>query len=107
MKRSEIWIVSAKGPIAKTRPAVILQSDLFSETSSLTICAFTSDVTDGPITRPVVEPSPINGLTADSRAMVDRLTTIDRRNLARRIGELGAADMEKIERAILVFLGIA
>lgn len=106
MKRSEVWVVSAKGPIAKPRPAVIMQNDLFSETSTLTVCAFTTDPTEALLIRPVIDPSVANGLTAISRAMVDRLTTVDRAILAKRIGELNAHEMEKIQRSILLFLGI-
>jgi mRNA interferase MazF len=46
MKRGEIWTL-AGGPdyAGKPRPCVVLQSDVFTETASLTICTVTSDPT--------------------------------------------------------------
>ena len=39
--------------------------------------------------------------------MVDKITTVRRERLSRRIGSLSDTDMRRIDRAILVFLGIA
>ena len=39
--------------------------------------------------------------------MVDKITTVRRERLNRRIGSLSSTDMRRIDRAILVFLGIA
>jgi mRNA interferase MazF len=63
MKRGEVWTVSAGGPYAgKPRPAVIVQEDRFEATSSITICAFTTDPTEAPLLRMLAEPSDRNGL---------------------------------------------
>jgi mRNA-degrading endonuclease toxin of MazEF toxin-antitoxin module len=70
MKRGEVWTVSAGGPYAgKPRPAVIVQEDRFEATNSITICAFTTDPTDAPLLRMMIEPSDRNGLTNASRLM--------------------------------------
>lgn len=50
-------------------------------TSSITVCAFTSDPTDAPLFRLVVESSEANGLDATSRVMVDKVTTVPRAKL--------------------------
>ena len=39
--------------------------------------------------------------------MVDKITTVRQERLSRRIGALSDKDMRRIDRAILVFLGIA
>jgi mRNA interferase MazF len=39
--------------------------------------------------------------------MVDKLTTVPRAKLGRRLGRLDPADMVRLERAVLVFLGLA
>jgi len=107
MKRGEIWTVAAKGGYAsKPRPAVIVQSDLYDATASVTICIFTTDETDDEVLRPLVEPSARNGLQKPSRLMVDKMTTVPRERLGRRIGELSVRDMNRLERGLLVFLGI-
>ncbi|MBL8907040.1 MAG: type II toxin-antitoxin system PemK/MazF family toxin [Rhizobiales bacterium] len=108
MKRGEIWTVSGGGDFAgKPRPAVIIQDDSFAATGSVSICAFTSDPTDAPLFRVAVAPGPENGLKTESRLMADKLTTVSRDRLGNKIGELPAADMKRLERAIMVFLGLA
>ncbi len=107
MKRGEIWTVSASGYAGKPRPAVIVQDDRFDATASITLCVFTSDETEAPLFRLTVEPSARNGLKAESRLMVDKITTVSRDRLGKQIGSLDDQDMLRLNRAILVFLGLA
>ena len=108
MKRGELWVVAGGGDYAgKPRPVVVIQDDRFAQPSSVTVCALTSDPTDAPLFRIALSPSPENGLHEVCRVMVDKITTVRRGRLRRRIGSLSAADMRRIDRAILVFLGIA
>ena len=108
MKRGEIWTVAgAKDYAAKPRPAVIIQDDRFDTTDSLTVCGFTTDPTDAPLSRVVIQPTASNGLRYVSRIMVDKITTVPRTKIASRVGRLADADMVRLNRAILVFLGIA
>jgi mRNA interferase MazF len=108
MKRSDVWTVAGGGDYAgKPRPAVIVQDDRFDATASVTICAFTSDATDAPLFRLVVEPSAENGLSLASRLMVDKITTISKTKLGTRIGRISDEDTVRLNRAILVFLGLA
>ncbi len=106
-KRGEIWTV-AGGPAyaGKPRPAVILQDDRFEMTASVTVCAFTSDHTEAPLFRLPVRPSVTNGLRAESRLMVDKIMTVPRARLGMRVGRLSEADMLRLNRAVVVFLGI-
>jgi mRNA interferase MazF len=55
----------------------------------------------------VVEPSPRNGLRETSGLMVDKVTTVRRSKLGERVGRLASEDMVRLERALLVFLGLA
>lgn len=108
MKRGDVWTVAGGGDYAgKPRPAVIVQDDRFDATASVTICAFTSDATDAPLFRPVVEPSVENGLALASRLMVDKITTVSKTRLGTRIGRISDEDTVRLNRAILVFLGLA
>ncbi len=106
MRRGEVWTVSAGGYAGKPRPAVMVQSDLFDATASVTICVFTTDEVDAPLIRLLVEPDAQNGLRQPSYLMVDRISTVRRSRLGRCIGRLAARDMKRLERALLVFLGI-
>ena len=108
MKRGEIWtIVGGSDYSGKPRPAVILQDDRFDGTDSLTICPFTTDPADLPLFRLAVAPSPANGLRFACRLMVDKISTVRRTKLGDRLGRLTAADMVRLNRAIVVFIGIA
>ena len=56
MRRGEIWTVAGGGEHAgKPRPVVILQDDRFDATASITICAFTTDPTDAPLRRLLID----------------------------------------------------
>jgi len=108
MKRGEIWTVAAgTGYAGKPRPAVILQDDRFDATASITICAFTTDPTDAPLFRLPVEPTETNGLRGPCRLMVDKITTLPKAKVGARIGRLNDADVVRLNRAVLVFLGMA
>jgi mRNA interferase MazF len=108
MRRGEIWTVAGgKDYAGKPRPAVILQDDRFSKTDSATICAFTTDPTDAPLFRLQVEPTESNGLRSRCRLMVDKITTVPKARLGANIGRLADEDMVRLNRAVLVFLGIA
>lgn len=107
MRRGEVWTVAGGGYAGKPRPAVIIQDDRVDATASVTICAFTSDPTDAPLFRLPVDSSDRNGLRSTSRLMVDKITTVARDKLGERIGHLDDEDMVRLNRAILVFLGLA
>jgi mRNA interferase MazF len=108
MRRGEIWTVAGGRDYAgKPRPAAILQDDRFDATASVTICAFTTDPTDAPLFRPLVLPSADNGLRAACRLMADKVTTVPRTRIGTRLGRLGNEDVLRLNRAVLVFLGLA
>jgi mRNA interferase MazF len=108
MRRGEIWTIAGGGDYTgKPRPAVILQDDRFDATDSVTVCIFTTDPTEAPLFRILVEPTPLNGLDAPSRIMVDRITTVRKSRLGSRLGSLDDEDVVRLNRAVLVFLGFA
>ena len=108
MKRGELWVAAGGGDYTgKPRPVVIVRDDRFEATGSVTVCALTSDPTDAPLFRLLLSPDSENGLHEDSRVMVDKITTVRRERLVRQIGSLSVTDMRRIDRAMLVFLGIA
>lgn len=108
MKRGEIWTVSGASDYGgKPRPSVILQDEIFHTIESITVCGFTSDLTASNLTRVMVQPTVENGLRVPCNIMVDKVTTIPRTKLGRRIGVLGSAEMFTLSQRIIVFLGLA
>jgi mRNA interferase MazF len=108
LKRGEIWTVAGGADYArKPRPAVIVQDDRFVDTKSVTICPFTTNLTVAPLFRLVIEPDAENGLRVVSRLMADKLMTVPKSKLRTQIGCLADKDVLRLNRAMLVFLGIA
>ncbi len=108
MNRGEIWIASAgSGYVGKPRPVVVVQDDRFDATASVTVCAFTTDPTDAPLIRLLIEADEVTGIREPSRLMIDKITTIPRAKLGERIGQLSDDDMIRLSRALVVFLGLA
>ncbi len=107
MKRGELWI-GAGGPdyANKPRPMIIVQSDDYQETDSVLVCLVTSMYEFFVSFRPALEPSAENGLELPSRAMVDKVSSVPRAGLRKRIGVLEPAVLEQIDIAMAGLLGL-
>ena len=108
MRRGDVWTVAGgKDYAGKARPVVILQDDSFDGTDSITICAFTTDDTEAPLFRLPVEQNERNGLRVPCHLMVDKVTTVPKSKVGANIGRLDDEDILRLNRAVLVFLGLA
>ena len=108
MKRGDIWTVAGgKDHAGKPRPVVVVQDDSFDATDSITICALTTDETEAPLFRLVVQPTDRNGLRLACRIMVDKITTVPKSKVGARAGRLDDEDILRLNQAMLVFLGLA
>lgn len=108
MRRGEVWTVAGgKDYAGEPRPIMIVQDDSFDATDSITICAFTTDPTEAPLFRLVVEPNERNGLRSPCRLMVDKITTVPKAKMGARVGRLDDEDMVRLNQAMTVFLGMA
>lgn len=108
MKRGDLYTAAARGAYSgKPRPVVIVQDDRFDASASVTVCPLTTNPVEAPLTRITVEPSPLNGLDQPSRLMVDKVTTMPRAGLREQLGRLPEADLLRLNRALIVFLGLA
>jgi mRNA interferase MazF len=108
VRRGDIYTAAARGAYSgKPRPVVVLQDDRFDATASVTVVPFTTSDVEAPLLRIPVEPSDTTGLAEPSRLMVDKVTTVPRTSLTRRVGRLSDSDLIRLNRALLVFLGLA
>ena len=108
MTRGDIHVAAARGVYTgKPRPVVIVQDDRFDATPSVTVCPLTTNPVDAPLIRIAVEPTAATGIEQLSQIMVDKITTMPRANLRDRLGRLADADLVRLNRALLVFLGLA
>ena len=105
--RGEIWTVAGGVFASKPRPALVIQDDRFDANDSLTVLPLTLTLVDIPLLRIPVLPSELSGLVRESHIMIDKLTTVRRASVQSRGGSLAPVQMVEVERALLVFLGIA
>jgi len=104
----DVWTVAGGGDyMGRPRPVVIIQDDGFDTLSSITVCPVTSNPAEAAFFRPVLQPTAGNGLDRPSHVMADKIATIRRGRVGAHLGQLDETDMEQVERAILVFLGLA
>ena len=108
MRRGDIYVAAVRGAYtAKPRPVVIVQDDRFDATVSVMVCPLTTDPVQAPA-------DPNHGRTQRRDAnrtpisiMVDKITTMPRDNVRDRLGRITDADVIRLDRALLVFLGLA
>jgi mRNA interferase MazF len=108
VRRGDICIAAARGAYTgKPRPVVIVQDDRFDATNSVMVCPLTTDPVEAPLSRIAIQPTAANGIEQSSQVMVDKITTIPRANVRDRLGRLANADLVRLDRALVVFLGLA
>ena len=108
MRRGDICIAAARGIYTgKPRPVVIVQDDRFDATASITVCPLTTNPLDAPLTRIAVGVTTASGIEQPSQIMIDKITTMPRANVRDHLGRLAGADLIRLDRALLVFLGLA
>jgi len=107
VRRGDIYTAAARGAYSgKPRPVVVIQDDRFDATASVTVVPFTTSDVEAPLLRIPVQPSDTTGLAETSRLMVDKVTTVPRTSLTQ-VGRLSDGDLIRLNRALLVFLGLA
>jgi mRNA interferase MazF len=108
VRRGDIYTAAARGAYTgKPRLVIVVQDDRFDATASVTVCQFTTNPVDAPLTRLVVEAGEATGLTEQSRIMVDKVTTMPRDNVRDHLGRPSDADRLRLDRTLIVFLGLA
>ena len=108
MRRGDLVTVAAGGGYGgKPRPAVIIQSDDFRDTASVAVSLISGDAVNAPLLRLPVAPDTSNRLALPSWIMVDKLVTVRRDRIGRRFGHLSDADLIRLNRSLLIFLGLA
>lgn len=103
MTRGEIWSIAGEG---EERAAIVLQDDRFGAMLTVTVCPLTPSKITSVYARLEIAPSKTNGLSKTTRAMVDKVTTVAKAKLDKRIGALEKAELARIEEGVKVFLGM-
>ena len=106
MKRGDLVTIALQGDYGKPRPALVIQSDLFSEHPSLVILPVTSELRDTPLFRVTIAPNEINGLSRPSDVMVDKVQTVARDKIGSVFGRLSQEELLSVNRMLAVFIGV-
>ena len=107
MRRGDLVTVALQGDFGKPRPALVIQSDQFSETGTVTVLLLSGTLIDAPLLRPTVQPSTRNGLRKPSQVQVDKVMTIKGDRIGAPIGRLDEETMLAVTRSLALFLGLA
>ena len=108
MKRGDIVTITAPGYYGKPRPALIIQADVFNDIhASITVVPLTSTIVNAPLFRITLDPSRQNGLSRVSQIMVDKVLTLPREKIGKRVGRLGNTLIIRVGRALSVWLGMS
>ncbi|HEY7900109.1 MAG TPA: type II toxin-antitoxin system PemK/MazF family toxin [Caulobacteraceae bacterium] len=104
-RRGEVWRLNY--PDCVEARAVVVQDDSFDGTSSIAVCGLVETEAEAPLFRPLVQPSVGNGLVRRARLMVGQITNVSASRFVSRLGALDDADLRQLNRALLVFMGLA
>ncbi|MEY4496445.1 MAG: hypothetical protein RL744_1509 [Pseudomonadota bacterium] len=108
MKRGNVVTVAIQGDFGKPRPALVLQSDVFSDIhATVTVALISSEIAQAPIFRLDIEPNEANGLTRPSQVQIDKIMSIRSEKIGSVIGELNDVMMVRVNRALALWLGLA
>ena len=108
MKRGNVVTVAMQGDFGKPRPALVLQSDVFSDIhATVTVALISSEIVQAPIFRLDIEPSETNGLSRPSQVQIDKIMSIRSEKIGSVIGKLNDVMMVRVNRALALWLGLA
>jgi mRNA interferase MazF len=107
MMRGDLVTIAMQGDFGKSRPALVIQADQFSQHSSATVLPITSTMVAAPLLRVTVQPSAENGLQKPSQVMVDKAMTVKRDKIGSKLGCIDQEVLVEVDRCLAVFLGIA
>jgi mRNA interferase MazF len=106
VKRGEIWTVSWTGLAGKPRPALVIQSEEYSNTDTDILALVTSDESMFTELRLELRASAENGLDHDSFVCLDKLMAIPFRNIGKKLGKVEQSFMYTVDKHLIKLLGI-
>jgi mRNA interferase MazF len=107
VRRGDLVTIALPGDFGKPRPALVIQSDHFDQTGTVTLLPISGALVYAPLFRQTVRPTPDNGLRKESQIMVDKVVSVKRDRLGPPFGVVDDETMISVNRLLAVFLGIA
>jgi mRNA interferase MazF len=107
VKRGDVVLLVVPSELGRPRPGVIVQANEFNkELSTVFICPITSDLQEKLPLRPIIEAEPSTGLRLRSQIMTDKMVALRHDRIRRIIGRIDSETSERLDRALLVVLGL-
>jgi len=90
------------------RPVIIIQNDVGNKYSpTVIVAAITSQINKAKLPTHVEISSEEYGLNKDSVVLLEQIRTLDKRRLKEKIGHMTDNDMEKVDKALEVSVGLS
>ena len=105
MKRGEVWTLQDRNYASKARPVVIVQNDE-NPFESVILCLLTTFDSENIPTRIKIVPTDENGLEKTSYVMTEKIVTVEKTMLGKRIGNLAGDEMHRIAGKLAKLLKI-
>lgn len=111
VKRGDIFYADLSPVVGSeqggVRPVLIIQNDVGNRYSPTVICAaITSQINKAKLPTHIEIDCGKYSLVKDSVVLLEQIRTIDKKRLREKIGHLDASLMKKINKAILVSMGL-
>lgn len=110
IKRGEIYYADLDPVVGSeqggTRPILVVQNDIGNRFSPTTVIVPITSRKQKKATLPTHVEISCMGLEHESQALLEQIKTIDKRRLKDRIGEIEKDQMENVERALLISVGM-
>ena len=84
---------------------VIVQADIYTGSPTILVALLTDEMHGREDIRPIILPDADNGLRKTSAVSADVLVAVRQREFGKRIGTLSAADMARVDVALMLILG--
>lgn len=107
IERGSLVIAVFAREFGKPRPALVVQSDVYTPLPTLSLLPLSTDLKSGMDFRTDVLPSSSNGLQQRCQVMVDKIQTVPVDRIGARIGRLDTGLQQRVDVMLALFLGFA
>lgn len=110
-KRGELYYADLSPVVGSEqggiRPVLIIQNDIGNKYSpTVIVAAITSQINKAKLPTHIELSAENYGLPKDSVVLLEQVRTLDKRRLKEKIGIIDGVKMQKIEKALLISLGL-
>ncbi|SHJ15667.1 mRNA interferase MazF [Clostridium amylolyticum] len=111
VKRGDIFYADLSPVIGSEqggiRPVIIIQNDIGNKYSpTVIVAAITSQINKAKLPTHVEISSEEYGLNKDSVVLLEQVRTLDKKRLKEKIGHMTDSDMEKVDKSLLISIGL-